>query len=226
MGFEFKIEDELCVGCGNCVVVCPVDALNSAAIAGGKGANLKELTRLVSGGRAIQIDANLINGCGTCVISCPTDALILLNDTPEEFVKVVLAEETDLVGVKADIFNLLKKQDMLTIPQIALALGIVNREVFLHLMALKREDRVFEGGRVGGRYTYTATQPKAVEVMEKKEEEVFVVDKEKVERIRKKLEEAINSFTMTKVRLMIENNKLDRALEVVTNKPKKGGEEK
>jgi ferredoxin len=225
MGFEFKIEEELCVGCGNCVVVCPVDALNSDSIAGGKGVNLKELTRLVSGGRAIQIDANLCNGCGTCVISCPTDALILENDTPEEFIKVVLAEETDLVGVKADIFNLLKKQDMLTIPQIAQALGIVNREVFLHLMALKREDRVFEGERIGGRFNYTTTQPKPIEAA-LKEEEVFVVDNEKAEKIRNKLDKAIDSFTMTKVRLMIENNKLDRALEVVTNKPKKGGEEK
>ncbi|HDY74228.1 MAG TPA: 4Fe-4S dicluster domain-containing protein, partial [Euryarchaeota archaeon] len=42
MGFEFKIDDELCVGCGNCVVVCPVDALNSADIAGGKGHNMEE----------------------------------------------------------------------------------------------------------------------------------------------------------------------------------------
>jgi ferredoxin len=226
MGFEFKIEEELCIGCGNCVVVCPVDALNSADIAGGKGANLKELTRLISGGRAISVDSKLCNGCGTCVISCPTDALILETDVPVEFVKIVDAEETDLVGVKADIFNLLKNRDSLTIPQIAQALGIGTRDVFLHLMALKREDRVFEGERVGGRFAYTPVQPKPVEVEEKAEKEVIVVDKEKAERVRKKLDDAIDSFTQTKVRLMIETNKLDRALEVVTNKPKKGGEEK
>jgi|SRR3990172_2720026 len=225
MGFTFKIEEELCIGCGNCVVVCPVDALNSADIAGGKGANLKELTRLISGGRAIQVDVELCNGCGTCVISCPTDALILTTDAPEEFVRVVQAEETDLVGVKADIYFLLKKQENLTITQIAQALGIGAREVFLHLMALKREDRVFEGERIGGRFAYTTIQPKPVEA-EVKLEEAIVVDQEKAERMRKKLEEAINSFTQTKVRLMIETNKLDRALEVVTNKPSKGGEEK
>ena len=207
------------------MVVCPVDALNSADIAGGKGANLKELTRLISGGRAIQVDVELCNGCGTCVISCPTDALILTTDAPEEFVRVVQAEETDLVGVKADIYFLLKKQENLTITQIAQALGIGAREVFLHLMALKREDRVFEGERIGGRFAYTTIQPKPVEA-EVKLEEAIVVDQEKAERMRKKLEEAINSFTQTKVRLMIETNKLDRALEVVTNKPSKGGEEK
>jgi len=225
MGFEFKIEDELCMGCGNCVVVCPVDALNSAEISGGKGANLSVLTRLVSGGHAIQVDAELCNGCGTCVISCPTNALILSTDAPEESVKVVAAEETDLVGVKADIFNLLKNQGNMVIPQIARALGIGTREVFLHLMALKREDRVFEGERVGGRFTYTTEKPVPV-VVEEKTEEVIVVDQEKAEKLRKRLEEAIGSFTKTKVRLMIETNKLERALEVVTNKPKKGGEEK
>jgi ferredoxin len=221
MGFEFKIEEELCIGCGNCVVVCPVDAFNSPDIAGGKGVNLSELTRLVSGGRAIQVDAELCNGCGTCVISCPTDALILTTDAPEEFVKTVEAEETDLVGVKADIFNLIKKQENLTIPQIAQALGIGSREVFLHLMALKREDRVFEGERIGGRFAYTTLKPKPV-VVEKGEEEVLVIDEEKAAKVRKKLEDAMAAFTQTKVRLMIETDKLDRALEVVTNKPKKG----
>ncbi|GBE56917.1 ferredoxin-2 [archaeon BMS3Bbin16] len=226
MGFEFKIDDELCVGCGNCVVVCPVDALNSADIAGGKGHNMEELTRVVSNGRAIVVDSALCNGCGTCVIACPVDALILNNQAPEELLKTVDAEETDLVGIKADIFNLLKKQENLMIPQIAQALGVSTREVFLHLMALKREDRVFEGERVGGRFAYTTIQLKPVVIEAKGEEEVLVIDKEKAERIRTKLEAAIESFGKTKVRLMIETNKLDRALEVVANKPKKGGDEK
>ena len=112
------------------------------------------------------------------------------------------------------------------IPQIAQALGVSTREVFLHLMALKREDRVFEGERVGGRFAYTTIQPKPVVIEAKGEEEVLVIDKEKAERIRTKLEAAVESFTKTKVRLMIETNKLDRALEVVANKPKKGGDEK
>jgi guanylate kinase len=92
-------------------------------------------------------------------------------------------------------------------------------------MALKREDRVFEGERIGGRFAYTTVQPKPV-VIEKGEEEVLVIDEEKAAKVRKKLEDAMNAFTQTKVRLMIETNKLDRALEVVTNKPKEGGDKK
>ncbi|RMF89437.1 MAG: 4Fe-4S dicluster domain-containing protein [Methanobacteriota archaeon] len=225
MGFEFVIDEKLCIGCGNCVVVCPVDAFNSMDIAGGKGANLKELTRRVADGRAVQVDRALCNGCGTCVQNCPTDALIIVSDAPEESVKLVEGEALDLVGVKADIYRLLKERS-LTIPQIAEELGIGTREVFLHLMALKREDRVFEGERVGGRFAYTTEPPKPPVVEEKEAEEAIVIDEKRAEEIRKKLEAAMASFGQSKVRLMIETNKLERALEVVTNKPKKGGEEK
>lgn len=222
MGFEIIIDEQECTGCGNCVVVCPVDALNSLDIAGGKGANIEELTRVVSGGRAISVDAMLCNGCGTCILSCPSNALLLENETPEEFTKIVQAEENDLVGIKADILNLLKKQD-LTIPQIAQSLGVDKKEVFIHLMALKREDRIYEGEKVGGRFLYT-TVPPVVEIIEEAKKEDLIIDKELAEKVRKKLEEAISSFTSTKVRLMIENNKLDRALESVMKKKDEGSE--
>lgn len=219
MGFDFKIDENLCIGCGNCVVVCPVDAFNSQEISGGKGSNAQDLTRLVSSGRAIVVDAALCNGCGTCMISCPTKALLLIPALPVESVKIIEADETDLVGLKAHIFNLLKRTDNLTIPQIAQALGIGPREVFLHLMALRRENRVFEGEKVGGRFAYTMKPPKPKEKVEAQKEEIEI-DEEKAEKVRKKLEDAISSFTKTKVRMMIETNKLDRAYEAVTNKPK------
>jgi len=225
MGFEFIIDDKLCTGCGNCVVTCPVDALNSLDIYGGKGANLAELTRMVSGGRAVLVDSALCNGCGTCIMSCPTNALILENEAPEELTKIIEADETDLVGVKADILNILKETEGMTLRQISQSLEVGNREIFIHLMALKKEDRVFEGGKVGGRFIYTTIRPKPV-VVEEKAEEVLEIDHEKAEKIRNKLEEAIGSFTKTKVRLMIETNKLDRALDAVTNKPKESGDKK
>jgi len=222
MGFEFFIDETLCTGCGNCVVVCPVDALNSADIAGGKGGSGEMLTRLVSSGRAVRVNAELCNGCGTCMLSCPADALVLISDEPEERTRIVEAEDTDLVGVKAEIYWLLRNRDSMTIPQIAGELGIGNREVFLHLMALKREDRVFEAERLGGRFAYTTVKPQPVKVEEERGEEI-VVDRERAERIRKRLEEAMSSFTQAKVRLMIESNKLDRAVEVVAKKQRKGG---
>ncbi len=222
MGFAFVIDEKECTGCGNCIVVCPVGALNSLDVAGGKGASIAELTRVVTGGRAVSMDAKLCNGCGTCIMYCPSNALLLENETPEEFTKIIQAEETDLVGVKADILNLLKKQD-LTIPQIAQSIGVDKREVFIHLMALKREDRIYEGEKVGGRFLYTTVPPK-VEIIEEAKKEDLLIDAELAEKVRKKLEEAISSFTSTKVRLMIENNKLDRALDAVMKRKDEGGE--
>ena len=49
------IKEESCVGCGQCVPFCPVEAL----LAWGK----------------VEVDRELCTGCAVCVDYCPVDAL-------------------------------------------------------------------------------------------------------------------------------------------------------
>ena len=70
--FESIIDQDLCVGCGNCVERCPVDAIL-----------LDDTAR---------VDRDLCLGCGLCASDCPEDAIILhLREDGEEPYERVLA---------------------------------------------------------------------------------------------------------------------------------------
>ncbi len=73
MTFELKVEDELCSGCGNCSVSCPINALMVLDAAGGKGGGVEFI---VEGGNALWL-SDTCNGCGICVKACAYDALTL-----------------------------------------------------------------------------------------------------------------------------------------------------
>ncbi len=63
--FESKIDQELCIGCGNCVETCPVDAITLDDIA--------------------VVNRELCLGCGLCAGTCPEEAITLhLRDDGEE----------------------------------------------------------------------------------------------------------------------------------------------
>lgn len=73
MKFELKVGEELCTGCGNCMVACPINALELLDVAGGKGGGV-ELA--IDGGRAFWLNSSC-NGCGVCVRACASNALSL-----------------------------------------------------------------------------------------------------------------------------------------------------
>jgi len=62
-----RIEDDACVGCGKCVEICPVDALELVA-KNGDGNKEKQSARL---------HEDICLGCGLCVRNCPAGAIAL-----------------------------------------------------------------------------------------------------------------------------------------------------
>lgn len=78
MSIGLKVYPELCHGCGNCVVACPVNALRSHEIAGGKGSSEDvDIIMMVDDGTIQLKCVDLCGKCGTCVESCPVNAITL-----------------------------------------------------------------------------------------------------------------------------------------------------
>ncbi len=75
MAFATHVNIERCTGCGNCVVACPVDALELYTI----DPVTKEKIYQVQDGKSIVLDfkAELCAGCGVCVEACPMDVITL-----------------------------------------------------------------------------------------------------------------------------------------------------
>ncbi|RLG58285.1 MAG: tRNA CCA-pyrophosphorylase [Candidatus Hydrothermarchaeota archaeon] len=78
------INEKLCNGCGNCVVVCPSNVSISLSIAGGKGPENKNVVFRVSNG--LLLTENLIlckrfeeeenaQPCTACINACPIEAI-------------------------------------------------------------------------------------------------------------------------------------------------------
>jgi heterodisulfide reductase subunit A len=62
-----QVVEERCVGCGDCVLVCPYSAIS-----------------LVNG--RSQVNSALCKGCGTCVATCPSGAIEALHFTDQQIV--------------------------------------------------------------------------------------------------------------------------------------------
>lgn len=84
MAFAMHINLERCTGCNNCVVACPVNALELYTV----DPVTKDKIYSVRDGKAIVLDVNseLCAGCGVCVEACPYNVIRLVG--PWETVRV------------------------------------------------------------------------------------------------------------------------------------------
>jgi len=75
LAFATHVNLERCTGCGNCVVACPVDALELYTL----DPVTKEKIYQVQDGVSVVLDfkAELCAGCGVCVEACPYDVITL-----------------------------------------------------------------------------------------------------------------------------------------------------
>lgn len=64
MKFELKIDEKKCNGCGNCVTICPINAVEAS-----------DIVLRIKDGDAILFTPEKCDGCGVCVEACPVNAI-------------------------------------------------------------------------------------------------------------------------------------------------------
>jgi heterodisulfide reductase subunit A len=72
-----RVDQELCIGCGLCQVVCPFGAIDLKEVAG-------------KGYRAESIAA-VCKGCGVCAAACPQTAIDMLHFRERQLVAAITA---------------------------------------------------------------------------------------------------------------------------------------
>ena len=74
-----ETDETACLGCGNCVIVCPVNALNNRELAAGYLNDMDEKTLLeVKNGRISIVDQDCCGADGACAMICPVNAIWLV----------------------------------------------------------------------------------------------------------------------------------------------------
>ena len=75
MAFSVHVNTERCTGCNNCVVACPVNALELFTL----DPVTNEKIYVVRDGVSVSVDfkSELCAGCGVCVEACPYDVIRL-----------------------------------------------------------------------------------------------------------------------------------------------------
>jgi 4Fe-4S ferredoxin len=81
MAFSTHVNMERCTGCGNCVVACPVDALELFSL---DPVTNEKIYSVIDGKSAVlDFKAELCAGCGVCVEACPYDVITLSGSREE-----------------------------------------------------------------------------------------------------------------------------------------------
>ncbi|NOZ76938.1 MAG: ferredoxin family protein [Euryarchaeota archaeon] len=210
MAFELQVEDEKCAGCGNCVVVCPVNSFNSVEISSGKGGD--SVLIKCGGGSAYLHDPDLCNGCGSCIVACPYGAIEITVQAPKEKQERVSSSSPRLLGDKLAVLEKVREMAPVTIPELARALDMEVRPVLQQLYALKGEGKVLEYGERDGEILYSTEKPETKDEGPK-ETATLKVDPEKAAELRRRLEVAIPAINKVVIRSFIERDKLEKAQE-------------
>ncbi|MFQ5975831.1 MAG: 4Fe-4S binding protein [Candidatus Hydrothermarchaeales archaeon] len=217
MNFKMKVEDDKCSGCGNCVIVCPVNALNSVDIQGGKGGIESEFILDIGKGIAYIFDPELCNGCGACISACAHDAVLIESIVQDLTARMKKSEELEILGERGQVYELIKKSSPITIAQVAEALEIPPRSVLRYVTSLKIDSKVWDVGRKDGGFLYSAKRPAKEEAGEEMLEKIKV-DMKKYKKFKKKIDAAMESLGTLKVRLFTETGKVDKAKTAVKEK--------
>ena len=84
MAFAVHVNMERCTGCNNCVVACPVNALELWTIDPSSTASTEKIYKVINGDAVIlDINHELCSGCGVCVDACPYDVIQLSGQKPQ-----------------------------------------------------------------------------------------------------------------------------------------------
>ncbi len=211
MSFEIKIDDKLCSGCGNCVIVCPVNALKSIETSGGVGP-IEEHGMAVSSGTASVYEPEFCEGCGSCMEACTFDAISIETVKIEPLLERQNIDDI-IYGEKSRLYETLKTDGPQSLGRLAAKLDISPKEASVHLFSLRGEGKVFEFEKIGGKYTYS-TKPPVVQSKEYVEESTKSrFDTKTVKKMKEKIENMVASMKGIKVRFLIETDKADRAKE-------------
>jgi len=80
MTFAVHVNMRRCTGCNNCVVACPVNALELHTV---EPASTDKIYVVINGSAVIlDIKNELCAGCGVCVDACPYDVIKLSGQVP------------------------------------------------------------------------------------------------------------------------------------------------
>ena len=81
---QLETDDDACLGCGNCVIVCPVNAFDNRELAAGYLYDMDEKAILgVKNGKISVVNQERCGGDGTCALICPVDAIRLVKKEVE-----------------------------------------------------------------------------------------------------------------------------------------------
>lgn len=84
MSYHIAIQEDACIGCGNCVIACPVTTSKKLRSILESNDELDKPVLQVDDGIAKLVDEDGCQLCGVCIGACPTSAIEIAFNNGEE----------------------------------------------------------------------------------------------------------------------------------------------